>query len=91
MVYTGVCIIDTNTGCKESDFAVTHVTFRKLTDEQILNYIKTKEPMDKAGSYAIQGKGTLLIEKIDGEYTNVVGLPIRLLSDLLYKYGIKLL
>ena len=90
-VYTGVCVINADTGYETSSFATTQVTFRSLRDDQIFIYVKTGEPIDKAGSYAIQGRGTLLIDRIEGEYTNVVGLPMGLLSDLLCKHGIELL
>ncbi len=70
---------------------LTTVTFCPLTAETIWAYIATGEPFDKAGAYGIQGKGSLLIEKITGDYTNVVGLPLTTLATLLLKVGIKLL
>lgn len=85
-VITGICIIKANTNIKVIDFESTLVKFRKLTDEKILNYIHTNEPMDKAGAYGIQGFGQILIEKIDGCYSNVVGLPIGKLDNILDKY-----
>ena len=60
----------------------TQVTMRKLSSKQIEAYVNTDEPMDKAGAYAIQGLGSVLIEKIDGCYTNVVGLSLPLLYNL---------
>lgn len=63
----------------------TKVSFFELTDSEIAEYIKTGEPMDKAGAYGIQGKGSLLIEKIEGDYFNVVGLPVSQLSRELRK------
>ncbi|MBQ3127980.1 MAG: septum formation inhibitor Maf [Clostridia bacterium] len=73
-VYTGVAIIH---GEKTSNFCeATEVVFNSLTDEEIRNYVATKEPMDKAGAYGIQGKGCVLVEKIVGDYFNVVGLPV---------------
>lgn len=73
-VYTGVAIIH---GEKINSFCeATEVVFNSLTDEEIRNYVATKEPMDKAGAYGIQGKGCVLVEKIVGDYFNVVGLPV---------------
>jgi septum formation protein len=69
---------------------MTRVHFREMTTEEISWYISTGEPMDKAGAYAIQGIGALFIEKIQGSFTNVIGLP---LSDLYYdlkEFGIRL-
>ena len=63
--------------------AETAVTFRTLTDDEITAYIATGEPMDKAGAYGIQGLGGALVEAIDGEFDNVVGLPCRLLKEML--------
>ena len=73
-VYTGVCVV-TSKGA-QSFFDCTTVEFFELTDEQIKAYINTGEPMDKAGSYGIQGKGSLLIKGIIGDYFSVMGLPI---------------
>lgn len=78
------------TGCsiffkdkKVSFSQTTYVEFYKLTDEEIKAYISTGEPMDKAGSYGIQGKGATLVKKIDGDFFNVVGLPVALLNKKL--------
>lgn len=80
---TGISIIQGNTNLKIIDYVETKVKFKKLTDEIIDRYIETNEPMDKAGAYGIQGWGQLLVEKIDGSYLNIVGLPIEKISDLL--------
>lgn len=78
-VFTGVTLVKGNA---VKTFSVeTKVYFYPISDKQIENYIKTNEPMDKAGSYAIQGKGCLFIEKIDGDYFNVVGLPVSKLKQ----------
>lgn len=80
-VFTGVSVIK---GEKIETFSVqTKVKMFELTDEEIEEYIATAEPFDKAGSYGIQGKGSLLVEKIDGDYFNVVGLPISRLNRVL--------
>lgn len=73
-VFTGVTLIKKE---KEITFyEETKVEFYSLTDEEIENYIKTKEPMDKAGAYGIQGFGGLLVKGIQGDFNNVVGLPV---------------
>ncbi len=78
-VFTGVTLLK---GEKElSFFTETKVTFFPLSDAEIEKYIATGEPMDKAGAYGIQGYGSLLVEKIDGDYFNVVGLPISKLNQ----------
>ncbi len=59
----------------------TKVIFKKLTDEEIDGYIKTGEPFDKAGAYAIQGIGAFMVEKIDGSHSNVIGLPVKEVID----------
>ena len=85
-VITGVSIINEATNTKIVDFEKTKVKFRKLDEDFINTYIDTKEPFDKAGSYGIQGIGALLVEKIDGCYLNVVGMPLVKLDKLLNKY-----
>lgn len=86
-VLTGICIIEINDLEKKliTSYEKTSVKIKKLSKEEIKSYIKTKEPMDKAGSYAIQGLGVSFIEKINGCYNNVVGLPLFLLFNLLKK------
>ena len=73
-----------------SDFEVTRVKFYKLKEEEIEAYIATGEPFDKAGAYGIQEKGALLVERLDGCYFNVVGLPVGKFVRMLDKFGIKL-
>ena len=74
-------------GGKTASFTVvTDVTFRELSEKEIEDYISTDEPYDKAGGYGIQGKGSLLIEKIDGDYFNVVGLPVSRLNQEIIKF-----
>ncbi len=86
-VYTGVAVM--RGGIEHAAVECTEVTFRELSDEMICRYIASGEPMDKAGAYAIQGKGAVLISSISGCYPNVVGLPLYRLSLLLGKLGIE--
>ena len=80
-VYTGVCVIED--GKTKTFYEETKVTFYEISDEQIDRYIKTGEPMDKAGSYGIQGKAAVFIKGIEGDYYNVVGFPIaRFLQEI---------
>ena len=73
-VCTGVAII---CGEKVENFCeITEVEFNSLSEDEIRDYVKTGEPMDKAGAYGIQGKGCVLVKKINGDYFNVVGLPV---------------
>lgn len=88
-VITGFTIIDTENKRTLSRSIETKVTFRKLTEREIDTYIRSKEPFDKAGAYAIQGLGALLIRKIEGDYLNVVGLPLNALVQSLLKFGVK--
>ncbi len=91
-VYTGYCIMRLSDGKAVCESVCTCVTFKSLTEETIQSYIATGEPMDKAGAYGIQGKGSMLVEKINGDYFNVVGLPISSISDTLKnEFDIKIL
>lgn len=88
-VYTGLVLSQDE---KEiTGFEATDVTFRKLTPEMISSYISTGEPMDKAGAYGIQEKGAFLVEKINGDYFNVVGLPLCRLGKMLEELDIMVL
>lgn len=70
---------------------VTRLRFRALTEEEIDAYVATGEPMGKAGAYAVQGLGSMLVEELHGDYYNVMGLPVCTLALLLRQYGVKLL
>lgn len=83
-VFTGVTVIKGEK--KESFFAETKVKFFELSDEEIERYIETGEPFDKAGAYGIQGFGCLLVEEINGDYFNVVGLPVSKLNKVLLNF-----
>ncbi len=91
-VYTGLSLVLTNTAHTQTvltKVSATDVTFRTLTKREIHSYIATKEPMDKAGAYGIQGKGALFVENIQGDYYTVMGLPLVLLQNMLQPYGIQ--
>ncbi len=91
LVITGLAVIDAAGGRAERATATTRVRFGKLDDSLIEKYIATGEPLNKAGAYAIQGKGALLVESIEGCYFNVVGLPLYTLERLLARFGISLI
>ena len=88
-VCTGVTVRQGDRILTESE--TTEVYFRPATEAELLAYIATGEPMDKAGSYGVQGKGALLVEKLNGDFFNVMGLPVLRLSRMLAQFGICLL
>ncbi|MBR5991685.1 MAG: septum formation protein Maf, partial [Clostridia bacterium] len=85
-VFTGVAIMTERE--TRSFVESTDVTFFELTDEEIDDYIATGEPLDKAGAYGIQGRGSLLVKSINGDYFNVVGLPTAPVARLLKEFGV---
>jgi len=90
-VFTGLSLVDVATMRYLNEFEESRVKFKVLSSEEIHNYIKTGEPMDKAGAYGIQGKGALFVEKIEGDYYNIVGLPLFKLSKMLKQFDITIL
>ena len=76
-VITGYCIIDSASGKTVTKAVETKVYFKKLSNSEITNYIRSGEPLDRAGAYAVQGLGAVFIKKIEGDFLNVVGLPIQ--------------
>jgi septum formation protein len=90
-VYTGIAILRVEDGRQVTAHEITDVTFRPLSPEQIARYMQMINPLDKAGAYAIQGAGGIIVEKICGCYYNVVGLPLSLLDSMLAQFGVHLL
>lgn len=88
-VCTGVTVRQGDRVLTESE--ATGVIFRPAEESELRAYIATGEPMDKAGSYGVQGKGALLVERLEGDFFNVMGLPVLRLSRMLAQFGIKLL
>lgn len=86
-VYTGVTLLQD--GRRLTEHEVTAVTFRPLSPEEIAAYVSTGEPMDKAGAYGIQGLGALLVERLEGDYFNVMGLPLCRLGQMLAQFGVR--
>lgn len=92
-VYTGIHVISVNQDNVSShhDIEIAKVEFRKLSASEIANYVDSKEPMDKAGSYALQGIGAFMINKIEGSPSNIIGLPVVRTIGLLRKCGLKIM
>ena len=88
-VYTGIALLSEEEEMAEAE--KTEVTFRDLTEEEIRRYVASGEPMDKAGAYGAQGRAAALISRIDGDFFNVVGLPLCRLGQMLAKKGVSIL
>jgi septum formation protein len=91
LVITGFSILDTTTNKIVTGIVNTRVYIKKLTGQEIDAYVKTGEPLDKAGAYAIQGMGAVIVEKIEGDYYNVMGLPLHALTEALKEFGINII
>lgn len=89
-VFTGLCVLAPG-GAADVQYENSTVYFRTLSKAEIIAYIETKEPLDKAGSYGIQGKGALFVNRIEGCYYNIVGLPLTRLYFMLKRQGVDLL
>lgn len=92
-VYTGLALVRVRHGRvvkRRTAHEVTRVTMRRLRPRDIAGYVATGEPRDKAGAYGIQGRGAVLVERIEGDYSNVVGLPVTRLAEMLEGFGINI-
>jgi len=90
-VIAGFSIVDTSKNKTLSKSVQTKVYIRKLTMAEIDAYVKSKELLDKPGAYAIQGLGAVIVEKIEGDYYNVMGLPLSALTEALKEFAINIL
>ena len=90
-VITGFTLVDTKSGKQITKSEETRISMRFFTDREIEQYLVNENVLDKAGAYAIQGVGTIFIEKIEGDYFNVVGLPLFAVARELRKLGITVL
>jgi len=90
-VITGFTLLDTLTRKAVSRSVETTVYMKRITKTEIEAYVQTGEPLDKAGAYAIQGLGAVLVEKIKGDYFNVMGLPLYALAEVLKEFGVNVL
>lgn len=88
-VLTGVTVLDTKTGETVSEAIEAKIHFKTLSDLEIDAYVGTGEPLDKAGAYAIQGEGRKFVERIDGDFVTIVGLPIARITEILRSFGIE--
>ena len=88
-VCTGVTLLQGAKRLTQSES--TDVFFRSATEEELRRYIATGEPMDKAGAYGVQGRGALLVERLEGDFFNVMGLPVLRLARMLESFGVSLL
>ena len=88
-VHTGVVLRDLDGELAESECST--VFFRQLTDDEILRYVASGEPMDKAGAYGAQEKGSLFVRRIEGDFFNVMGLPLCRLGQMLIRKGVSIL
>ncbi len=89
-IISGIAVIDSAAKKELRDFEITIVKMKQMSGEEITAYIKTGEPMDKAGAFAVQDRGAVFIEKIDGCYFNAVGLPLFKLNNLLNSLGVSI-
>ena len=89
-ILTGLAVIDVETGRRDVDIVVTKVWIHPVSDDEIWSYVSSGEPRGKAGGYAIQGAGSALVERVEGSFENVVGLPIAQLRSMLEGFGLEI-
>jgi len=89
-IFSGLAIIDTDSGKTITDVSTTDVYFATMSEDEIDFYVNTKEPLDKAGAYALQEKGSAFIQRIDGDYQGAIGLSLRLVVRYLKEFGVVL-
>lgn len=85
---TGMTVLDVDSGSEVSVSEITDVKMKKMSSVEISSYVRSGEPLDKAGAFAIQGKGAILVESINGDFFNVVGLPLFKLALILEGMGV---
>jgi septum formation protein len=88
-VITGLCVLDTAAGRRVAEAVTTAVTMRPMTDEQVAAYVDSGEADGKAGAYAIQETGDRYVERLEGSFDNVVGLPTERLAEILAAWGVR--
>jgi len=87
-VITGLTVLDLDNGMEISELESTTVWMDEISKEQISAYVRTGEPLDKAGAFAVQGKGAVFVKRIEGEFYNIVGLPLFRLGKILQRIGV---
>jgi septum formation protein len=89
-VITGLTVIDLDNGMEINELEFTTVWMDKISKEQVSVYVKTGEPLDKAGAFAVQGKGAAFVKRIEGDFYNIVGLPLFRLGKILQRTGVSI-
>ncbi|MDO8524089.1 MAG: Maf family nucleotide pyrophosphatase [bacterium] len=89
-VISGIAVIDIENKKELQDFEITKVKFKSLTEQEISDYVATGDPLDKAGGFGVQGQAAVFIERIEGDYPNILGLPLFKLNALLKQSGINI-
>lgn len=90
-IITGLAVIDTCSKKFFSEIGIGTVKIKKLSKSEIINYVESGEPMDKAGAFAVQGLGGVLIEKVSGDFNSIMGLPLFKVAKILTQLGVKIL